>query len=85
MPPNDSTVNAVIYCAPMHELGKNIKNRIQGILSGRVIILHDNARPHVAVGAKHCYGNSAGRFLNILTARTSRRVNNTFSKHSIKL
>ncbi|GFS91981.1 hypothetical protein TNCV_1931501 [Trichonephila clavipes] len=32
----------------------------------RVVILHNNARPHVAVVRQNCYGLSAGTFSNIL-------------------
>ncbi|GFW31227.1 hypothetical protein TNCV_2578081 [Trichonephila clavipes] len=39
---NDTTVNAVTCCVPLHELRKNIKNRSCGMPSGGVVILHDN-------------------------------------------
>ncbi|GFW32360.1 hypothetical protein TNCV_675191 [Trichonephila clavipes] len=57
------------------------------MMFGGVIILHDNARPHVwMLCFKHYYGNSPWIFLNIHhTARTSRRRNATSSVHCRKL
>ena len=46
------TVNANRYCDTFHELKTAIKNRRRGMLSKGVIMLQDNARPHVAKVSK---------------------------------
>ena len=42
------TVNANRYCDTLRKLKTVIKNRRRGMLSKGVILLQDNARPHVA-------------------------------------
>lgn len=42
------TINGARYCATMNRLRVAIKNKRRGRLSNGVILLHDNARPHVA-------------------------------------
>jgi len=42
------TVNANRHCDTLRKLKTAIKNRRRGMLSKRVILLQDNARPHVA-------------------------------------
>ena len=43
-----STVNANRFCDTLRKLKTAIKNRRRGLLSKGVILLQDNARPHVA-------------------------------------
>ncbi|KFM71358.1 hypothetical protein X975_11169, partial [Stegodyphus mimosarum] len=47
--PTGTTVTAATYCATLQILRQTIKNLRLGILSCGVILLYDNARPHVAV------------------------------------
>ena len=42
------TVNANRFCDTLHKLKTAIKNRRRGMLSKGVLLLQDNARPHVA-------------------------------------
>jgi hypothetical protein len=44
--PQGTTVNAESYCATLRRFA--IQNRRRGLLSSGVMLLHDNARPHVA-------------------------------------
>ncbi|GFV27057.1 hypothetical protein TNCV_4852941 [Trichonephila clavipes] len=52
MPPNDTTLNAATYSAPLHEQIRNIKDRRPGKLPRGVFILHDNFCPHIAVACQ---------------------------------
>ncbi|GFV63693.1 histone-lysine N-methyltransferase SETMAR [Trichonephila clavipes] len=40
------TVNADRYCETQRKLRRSIQNKKSGKLSARVVLLHDNARPH---------------------------------------
>jgi len=42
------TVNANRFCDTLRKLKTAIKNRRRGVLSKGIILLQDNARPHVA-------------------------------------
>lgn len=42
------TTNSSRYCATLNRLRVAIKNKRPGKLTNSVILLHDNARPHVA-------------------------------------
>jgi hypothetical protein len=43
-----TNINAEAYCATPRRLWRAIQNRGQGLLSSRVMLLHDSARPHAA-------------------------------------
>ncbi|UYV71313.1 hypothetical protein LAZ67_8002588, partial [Cordylochernes scorpioides] len=47
LPPN-STVNAARYCEVLNKLRAAIKRKRPGLLSRKVLLVHDNARPHAA-------------------------------------
>ncbi|XKL63434.1 hypothetical protein PGB90_005798 [Kerria lacca] len=42
------TINAAYYCDILDRLQKAIKNKRPGLLSKKVFLIHDNARPHSA-------------------------------------
>lgn len=42
------TINAEYYCGILDRLQKAIKNKRPGLLSRKVFLIHDNARPHSA-------------------------------------
>ena len=42
------TVNSDVYCETLRSLRKSIKSKRPGLLTEGVILLHDNARPHVS-------------------------------------
>lgn len=46
--PRGTTINAERYCETLAKLRRAIQNRRRGLLSSGVVLLHDNARPHVA-------------------------------------
>jgi histone-lysine N-methyltransferase SETMAR len=46
--PRGTTITAESYCATMRRLRYAIQNRRRGILSGGMMLLHDNARQHAA-------------------------------------
>ncbi|XKL61109.1 hypothetical protein PGB90_008166 [Kerria lacca] len=46
--PPRSTVNAASYCQTLKNLRRAIQNKRRGMLTKGVVLLHDNARPHVA-------------------------------------
>ena len=46
--PQGSTINSAQYCSTLTKLRKAIKNKRPGLLTQGVILLHDNARPHVS-------------------------------------
>jgi hypothetical protein len=43
-----TTINAEAYCATLRWLHSAIQNQWQGLLSSRVMLLHNNVRPHAA-------------------------------------
>ncbi|UYV82269.1 hypothetical protein LAZ67_21001515 [Cordylochernes scorpioides] len=47
LPPN-TTVNAARYCEVLTKLRAAIKRKRPGLLSQKVLLVHDNARPHAA-------------------------------------
>ncbi|UYV62508.1 hypothetical protein LAZ67_2000896 [Cordylochernes scorpioides] len=47
LPPN-TTVNAARYCEVLTKLRAAIKSKRPGLLSRKVLLVHDNARPHAA-------------------------------------
>ncbi|UYV63572.1 hypothetical protein LAZ67_2004768 [Cordylochernes scorpioides] len=47
LPPN-TTVNAARYCEVLTKLKAAIKRKRPGLLSRKVLLVHDNARPHAA-------------------------------------
>ena len=47
MPPG-SAINAAAYCDTLTRLRRAIRNKMRGMLSRGVCLLHDNARPHSA-------------------------------------
>jgi hypothetical protein len=42
-----TTINAEAYCVTLRRLWRAIQKRRQGLLSSRVMLLHDNMCPHV--------------------------------------
>ncbi|GBO18456.1 Histone-lysine N-methyltransferase SETMAR [Araneus ventricosus] len=44
-----TTINSEVYCRTLKKLKKAIQNKRRGLLSSGVVLLHDNARPHIAV------------------------------------
>ncbi|XP_037572224.1 histone-lysine N-methyltransferase SETMAR-like [Dermacentor silvarum] len=42
------TINSDVKCETLRRLGRSIKNKILGLLTEGVVLLHDNARPHVS-------------------------------------
>ncbi|GBM70471.1 Histone-lysine N-methyltransferase SETMAR [Araneus ventricosus] len=42
-------INSEVYCRTLKKLKRAIQNKRRGLLSSRVVLLHDNARPHTAV------------------------------------
>lgn len=46
--PRGDTINSETYCDTLSKLRRAIQNKRRGMLTTGVILLHDNARPHVA-------------------------------------
>ncbi|GBM62059.1 Mariner Mos1 transposase [Araneus ventricosus] len=46
-----TTINSQVYCRTLKKLKRAIPNKRRGLLSSGVVLLHDNVRPHTAVGA----------------------------------
>ncbi|GFY18823.1 mariner Mos1 transposase [Trichonephila clavipes] len=44
-----TTINSEVYCRTLKKLKRAIQNKLRGLLSSGVVLLHDNARPHTAV------------------------------------
>nr|XP_042906765.1 uncharacterized protein LOC122271040 [Parasteatoda tepidariorum] len=47
MEPRGETVNADRYCETLQKLRRAIQNKRRGMLTAGVVLLHDNARPHM--------------------------------------
>ena len=47
--PQDSTINAGVYCNTLKKLRCAIQNKRRGMLSRGVVMIHDSARPHTAM------------------------------------
>jgi len=43
-----TTITAAVYCETLAKLKRAIQNRRRGMLSSGIVLLHDNARPHMA-------------------------------------
>ncbi|GFY24875.1 histone-lysine N-methyltransferase SETMAR [Trichonephila clavipes] len=41
------SINSDVYCEALRHLRRSIKNKEPGLLTKGVVLLHDNARPHV--------------------------------------
>ena len=50
--PIEMTINADMYCATLSKLKCTIQNCWWGLLSHSIILLHDNAWPHIATRTK---------------------------------
>lgn len=46
--PRGDTINSETYCETLKKLRRAIQNKRRGMLSKRIVLLHNNARPHVA-------------------------------------
>ncbi|GBO35272.1 Histone-lysine N-methyltransferase SETMAR [Araneus ventricosus] len=46
--PKGTTINANRYCETLRKLLRAIQNRRRGMLSGLIVLFHDNACPHSA-------------------------------------
>ena len=53
------TINATYYCELLKKLRRAIENKRRGKLSRGVLLIHDNARPHVAAETKACLDSFA--------------------------
>jgi hypothetical protein len=47
-----TTINAASYCATLEWLRAAIKRQRPGLLTTDVLLLHDNARPHVVAATQ---------------------------------
>jgi hypothetical protein len=47
-----TTINAASYCATLERLKTTIKRKRLGLVTKGVLILHNNARPHVATATQ---------------------------------
>jgi hypothetical protein len=61
------------------KLRRNIQNKIHGMLTGGVVLLHDNARPHTAARTRALLEHLNWELTTLLTALTLLRANNTRS------
>ena len=57
------TVIANAYYETVRKIRRAIQNKIRGMLSSGIVLLHDNARPHTAARTAQCCNNIAGKFL----------------------
>jgi len=46
--PQGTTINSAVYCETLKKLRRAIQNKMRGMLSATILLLHDNARPHSA-------------------------------------
>lgn len=74
--PRGETINRETYCQTLKKLRRAIQNKRRGMLTDRVVLLHDNVRPHTElVTPKISSRNLAGNKLTIPpTARIWLRV-----------
>lgn len=47
-----TTINAAVYSETLRNLRKEIQNKKQGMFTKGVMLLHDNAQPHVHTPTK---------------------------------
>ncbi|GBL74462.1 Mariner Mos1 transposase [Araneus ventricosus] len=50
--PIGTTINANRYCETLRKLWRAIENKRRGMLSGGIVLLHDNACPHTAAATQ---------------------------------
>lgn len=43
-----TTINSTVYCETLRKLRRAIQNKRLGMLTNGVLLIHDNARPHIA-------------------------------------
>jgi histone-lysine N-methyltransferase SETMAR len=53
--PQGSTINAGAYCDTLKELRHAIQNKRRGMLSWGVVMLHENAYPHIAITMQNLF------------------------------
>lgn len=46
--PRGETINSAAYCETLQRLKRAIQNKRRGMLSAKVFLIHDNARPHAS-------------------------------------
>ena len=44
----DTTINSAVYCEKLKKLRRAIQNKVLGMLSATILLVHDNARSHSA-------------------------------------
>ncbi|GBM67110.1 hypothetical protein AVEN_59327-1 [Araneus ventricosus] len=49
---NTCTINANLYCETLRKLRQVIQNMRRGMLSGGMVLLHENACPHTAAATQ---------------------------------
>uniref|UniRef100_A0A1B6JMV6 Tc1-like transposase DDE domain-containing protein n=1 Tax=Homalodisca liturata TaxID=320908 RepID=A0A1B6JMV6_9HEMI len=50
--PRGETINSEAYIETLHRLRRAIQNKRRGMLSSKVVLIHDNARPHCSARTK---------------------------------
>ncbi|GBL94845.1 hypothetical protein AVEN_197526-1 [Araneus ventricosus] len=63
--PKVATINANRYCETQRKLRRAIRNRRQGMLSGGIVLLHDNPALILLLQLKNCWINSDRKLLII--------------------
>ncbi|UYV73477.1 hypothetical protein LAZ67_10003627 [Cordylochernes scorpioides] len=82
LPPN-TTVNAARYCEVLTKLRAAIKWKRPGLLSRKVLLVHDNARLTQLEQPKRCWKTSNGKFSHIhLILRSLPQATSIFFQHS---
>jgi len=46
--PQGTTTNSAVYCETLKKLRRAIQDKMRGMLSATILLLHDKARPHSA-------------------------------------
>jgi hypothetical protein len=78
--PQGTIITSEVYCETLKKLRRAIQNKMHGMLTTSVVLLHDNARPHTAAQTQHCSSNSTGNCLTtLLTALIWLLVTTTYS------